>query len=72
MNWITEAKSVYSPKAAGGVGPVVLKKEAGLTPDGIIPEYYLQIDRRDIMACLHDAAGLIRDADYVRFESSAG
>ena len=26
MNWITEAKSVYSPKAAGGVGPVVLKK----------------------------------------------
>jgi hypothetical protein len=48
------------------------KKEAGLAPDGIIPKYYLQFDRQDIMACLHDAAGLIRDAEYVPFKSSAG
>ena len=46
--------------------------EAGLTPDKIILEYYPQIARQDIEACLHYAAGLIRDADYVPFERSAG
>jgi uncharacterized protein (DUF433 family) len=46
--------------------------EAGLAPDRIIQEYYPQIDRQDIEACLHYAAGLIRDAEYVPFERSAG
>jgi uncharacterized protein (DUF433 family) len=46
--------------------------EAGLTPDRIIQEYYPQIDRQDIEACLHYAAGMIRDAEYVPFERSAG
>ncbi|MHC1725292.1 MAG: DUF433 domain-containing protein [Syntrophobacteraceae bacterium] len=32
--------------------------EAGLTPESIIKEYYSQIDRQDIEACLHYAAGL--------------
>ncbi len=46
--------------------------EAGLAPDRIIQEYYPQIDRQDIEACLHYAAGLIRDSEYVPFERSAG
>ena len=46
--------------------------EAGLAPDRIIPEYYPQIYRQDIEACLHSAAGLIRDAEYVPFERAAG
>lgn len=45
--------------------------EAGLDPDKIIQEYYQQLDRQDIEACLHYAAGLIRDAEYVPFERSA-
>ncbi|HYA40214.1 MAG TPA: DUF433 domain-containing protein [Syntrophobacteraceae bacterium] len=45
--------------------------EAGLTPDAIIQEYYPQIDRQDIEACLHYAASLIRDAEYVPFERPA-
>ena len=46
--------------------------EAGLAPESIIQEYYPQIDRQDIEACLHYAAGLIRDAEYVPFERTAG
>jgi uncharacterized protein (DUF433 family) len=45
--------------------------EAGLDPDKIIEEYYPQLNRQDIEACLHYAAGLIRDAEYVPFERSA-
>lgn len=45
--------------------------EAGLDPEKIIREYYPHIDRQDIEACLHYAAGLIRDAEYVPFERSA-
>lgn len=45
--------------------------EAGLDPDKIIQEYYPQLGRQDIEACLHYAAGLIRDAEYVLFERSA-
>lgn len=45
--------------------------EAGLDPDKIIQEYYPQLGRQDIEACLHYAAGLIRDAEYVPFERSA-
>ncbi len=45
--------------------------EAGLDHDKIIQEYYPQLDRQDIKACLHYAAGLMRDAEYVPFERSA-
>jgi len=45
--------------------------EAGVTPDMIIRDYYPQIGREDIEACLHYAAVLIRDAEYVPFESQA-
>ena len=41
--------------------------EAGVGPDQIIHDYYPQIDRQDIEACLHYAAGLIRDSEYVPF-----
>lgn len=45
--------------------------EAGLEHERIIQEYYPQLEREDIEACLHYAAGLIRDAEYVPFERSA-
>lgn len=45
--------------------------EAGLERDNIIQEYYPQLEREDIEACLHYAAGLIRDAEYVPFERTA-
>ncbi len=45
--------------------------EAGLDQEKIIQEYYPQLDREDIEACLHYAATLIRDAEYVPFERSA-
>lgn len=45
--------------------------EAGLEHDKIIQEYYPQLEKEDIEACLHYAAGLIRDAEYVPFERSA-
>ena len=45
--------------------------EAGLEQDKIIRDYYPQLEREDIEACLHYAAGLIRDAEYVPFERSA-
>jgi uncharacterized protein (DUF433 family) len=46
--------------------------EAGLAPDRIIQEYYPHIHKQDIEACLHYAASLIRDSEYVSFERSAG
>jgi uncharacterized protein (DUF433 family) len=45
--------------------------EARLEHEKIIQEYYPQLEREDIEACLHYAAGLIRDAEYVPFERSA-
>lgn len=45
--------------------------EAGLTPDEIIRDYYPQLDKEDIDACLHYAVSLIRDTEYVPFERSA-
>ena len=41
--------------------------ESGLTPEGIIKEYYPQLSKRDVDACLHYAASLIRDAEFVPF-----
>ena len=37
--------------------------EAGYDADKIIQGYYPQLKKQDIEACLHYAAGLIRDAD---------
>ncbi len=45
--------------------------EAGLDAEKIIHEYYPQLHREDIEACLHYAAGLIRDAEYIPFERPA-
>ena len=45
--------------------------EAGIGQDTIIQDYYPQIDRQDVEACLHYAAALIRNAEYVPFERPA-
>ena len=44
--------------------------EAGVTPDQIVKEYYPEITQEDIEACLHYAAALIRDTEYVPFETT--
>jgi uncharacterized protein (DUF433 family) len=41
--------------------------ESGLSHDQIIREYYPQLTRQDIEACLHYAASLVRDAEFVPF-----
>jgi len=41
--------------------------ETGLTPDQIIRDYYPQLSRQDVEACLHYAASLIRDTEFVPF-----
>ena len=41
--------------------------EAGLSPGQIIKDYYPQLTTQDIEACLHYAATLIRDTEYVPF-----
>ena len=41
--------------------------ESGLGQDRIIKEYYPQLTTEDIEACLHYAASLIRDAEFVPF-----
>jgi len=46
--------------------------EAGLTPEQIIKEYYPQLVKQDIEACLHYAANLIRDTEFVPFAVTAG
>jgi len=46
--------------------------EAGLTPDEIIRDCYPQLGREDIDACLHYAASLIRDTEYVPFTPCNG
>jgi len=41
--------------------------EAGATPEQIIKDYYPQLVKQDIEACLHYAANLIRDTEFVPF-----
>ena len=41
--------------------------ETGLSADQIISQYYSQLTKQDIEACLHYAATLIRDTEYVPF-----
>ena len=45
--------------------------EAGLTSDQTIQDYYPQLMKQDIEACLHYAASLIRDTEYVPFATAA-
>jgi uncharacterized protein (DUF433 family) len=45
--------------------------ETGLVPDQIIQDYYPQLTRQDIEACLHYAASLIRDTEFVPFGIAA-
>lgn len=45
--------------------------ESGLAPEGIIKEYNPQLSKQDIDACLHYAASLIRDAEFVPFVTGA-
>lgn len=42
--------------------------ESGLTPDDIIRDYYPHITKEDIKQCLHYAATLIKDQEYIPFE----
>lgn len=41
--------------------------EAGVVPEKIVKDYYPQLINQDIEACLHYAAILIRDAEYMPF-----
>lgn len=45
--------------------------EAGLTSEQIIRDYYPQLKKQDVEACLHYAATLIRETEYVPFEIQA-
>jgi len=45
--------------------------ESGLGPDRIIKDYYPQLIKQDVEACLHYAASLIRDAEFVPFVTAA-
>jgi len=45
--------------------------EAGLTSEQIIRDYYPQLTKQDVEACLHYAATLIRETEYVPFEIPA-
>ena len=42
--------------------------ESGLTPDLIIKDYYPKISKGDIKDCLHYAASLIKNQEYIPFE----
>ncbi|MCC7201433.1 MAG: DUF433 domain-containing protein [Nitrospirae bacterium] len=42
--------------------------EAGLTPRDIVRDYYPNLKTEDITACLHYAATLIKEQEYVPFE----
>jgi uncharacterized protein (DUF433 family) len=41
--------------------------ESGLSSDQIIREYYPQLAKQDIEACLHYAATLIRETEHIPF-----
>jgi uncharacterized protein (DUF433 family) len=45
--------------------------ETGFAPDQIIRDYYPQLTRQDVEACLHYAASLIRDTEFVPFGIAA-
>ena len=45
--------------------------EAGIGLEQITNEYYPQLTKQDIEACLHYAASLIRDAEFVPFATAA-
>ncbi len=42
--------------------------EAGLTTNDIIRDYYPHLTPEDIKACIHYAASLIKEQEYVPFE----
>ena len=44
--------------------------ESGIGPEEITKEYYPQLTKQDIEACLHYAASLIRDAEFVPFTAA--
>ena len=44
--------------------------EAGLTADDIIRDYYPNLAPEDIKACIHYAASLIKEQEYVPFEET--
>ncbi|MGR3301869.1 MAG: DUF433 domain-containing protein [Candidatus Scalindua sp.] len=44
--------------------------EFGLTSDDIIKDYYPNITKEDIKQCLHYAATLIKDQEYIPFEEA--
>lgn len=44
--------------------------ETGLTAEQIIRDYYPQLTRTNIEACLRYAAALVRDAEYIPYEIS--
>ncbi len=41
--------------------------EAGISPEQIVRDYYPQLTKEDVEACLHYATTLVRDAEYVPF-----
>ncbi|GBC95430.1 hypothetical protein HRbin16_01219 [bacterium HR16] len=41
--------------------------EAGVSPEQIIRDYYPQLTKEDIEACLQYATTLVRDTEYVPF-----
>lgn len=45
--------------------------ETFLPPELIIQDDYLQLTKQDGEACLNDVASLIRDAEFVPFETPA-
>jgi uncharacterized protein (DUF433 family) len=45
--------------------------ESGIGTEQIISDYYPQLNAQDIEACLHYAASLIRDAEFVPFTATA-
>ena len=42
--------------------------EAGVPAERIIQDHYPQLTKQDVDACLHYAAILVRDTEYVPFE----
>lgn len=42
--------------------------ESGLTPGDITKDYYPDIKKDDIKQCLHYAASLIKNQEYIPFE----
>jgi uncharacterized protein (DUF433 family) len=42
--------------------------EAGVPADRVVQDYFPQLTKQDVDACLHYAATLVRDTEYVPFE----